>query len=199
MHSTQLSLELSPNCPSPQMNCACYFLSQTSQSLYSRASLAWGLFHSLRAILLSVQFSSVAQSCLTLCDPLDCSTQGFPANHQLPEPSSHLILCHSLLLLPSSFPSIRVSSNESALHIRGPKYWSISFSISPSNEYSGLTSLRMDWLDLLAVPGTLKSLLQHQSSKASVLRRSAFFMVQLSHPYVTGKIINSVQFSQRDC
>ena len=85
MHSTQLSLELSPNCPSPQMNCACYFLSQTSQSLYSRASLAWGLFHSLRAILLSVQFSSVAQSCLTLCDPLDCSTPGFPVLHYLRE------------------------------------------------------------------------------------------------------------------
>ena len=95
-------------------------------------------------------------------------------------PSKHLILCHPLLLLPSVFPSIRVFSNESALHIRWPKYWSLSFSISPSNVYSGLISFRMDWLDLLAVQGTLKSLLQHHSSKASVLRCSAFFIVQLS-------------------
>ena len=95
-------------------------------------------------------------------------------------PSSPLILCHPLLLLPSVFPSIRVFSNESALHIRWPKYWSLSFSISPSNVYSGLISFRMDWLDLLAVQGTLKSLLQHHSSKASVLRCSAFFIVQLS-------------------
>ena len=105
-------------------------------------------------------------------------------------PSNHLTLCRALLLLPSFFPSIRVFSNESALHIRWPKYWSFSFSISPSNEYSGLISLRMDWLDLLVVQGTLKSLLQHHSSKASILRRSAFFMVQLSHPYMTtGKTI----------
>ena len=104
-------------------------------------------------------------------------------------PSNHLILCHPLLLLPSVFPSIRVFSNESVLHIRWPKYWSFSFSVSPSNEYSGLISFRMDWLDLLAVQGTLKNLLQHHSSKASILRRSAFFMVQLSHPYMTtGKI-----------
>ena len=100
-------------------------------------------------------------------------------------PSNHLILCHPLLLLPSMFPSIRVFSNESALHIRWPKYWSFSFSISPSNEYSGLISFRMDWLDLLAVQGTLKSLLQHHGSKASILQRSAFFIVQLSHPYMT--------------
>ena len=105
-------------------------------------------------------------------------------------PSSHLILYHPLLLPPSIFPSIRVFSNESVLHIRWPKYWSFSFSIRPSNEYSGLISFRMDWLDLLAVPGTLKSLLQHHSSKASVLRHSAFFTVQLSHPYMTtGKTI----------
>ena len=105
-------------------------------------------------------------------------------------PFNHLILCHPLLLLPSIFPSIRVFSNESALRIRWPKYWSFSFSISPSNEYSGLISLRMDWLDLLAVQGTLQSLLQHHSSKASILQRSAFFIVQLSHPYMTtGKII----------
>ena len=105
-------------------------------------------------------------------------------------PSNHLILCHPLLLLPSIFPSIKVFSNESALHIRWPKYWSVSFSISPSNECSGLISFRMDWLDLFAVQGTLKSLLQYHSSKASILWHSAFFIVQLSHPYMTtGKTI----------
>src|SRR5574337_233740 len=105
-------------------------------------------------------------------------------------PSNHLILCCPLLLPPSTFPSIRVFSNESVLHIRWPKFWSFSFSISPSNEYLGLISFRMDWLDLLAVQGTLKSLLKHHSSKASILRRSAFFIVQLSHPYMTtGKTI----------
>ena len=105
-------------------------------------------------------------------------------------PSNQLILCCSLLLLPSIFPSIRVFSNESVLRIRWPKYWSFSFNISPSNEYSGLISFRMDWLDLLAVQGTLKSLLQHHSSKASILQCSAFFMVQPSHPYMTtGKTI----------
>ena len=100
-------------------------------------------------------------------------------------PSNHLILYHPLLLLPSIFPSIRIFSNESVLHIRWPKYWSFSFSISPSNEHSGLISLRMDWLDLHAVQRTLKSLLQHHSSKSSILRHSAFFIVQLSHPYMT--------------
>ena len=100
-------------------------------------------------------------------------------------PSNHLILSHPLLLLPSVLPSIRVFSSESVLHIRWPKYWSFSFSISPSNEYSGLISFRMDSLDLLAVQGTLKSLLQHHSSKASILQCSAFFIVQLSHPYMT--------------
>ena len=105
-------------------------------------------------------------------------------------PSNHLILCQPLLLLPSIFPSIRVFSNELVLHIWWPKYWSFSFSISPSNEYSGLISFRMDWLDLLAIQGTLKSLLQHHSSKASFLWHSAFFIVQLSHPYMTtGKTI----------
>ena len=105
-------------------------------------------------------------------------------------PSYHLILCHPLLLLPSIFPSIRVFSNESVLHIWWPKYWSFRFSISPSNEYSGLISFRMNWLDLLEVQGTLKSLLQHHSSKASIIRHSAFFTVQLSHPYMTtGKTI----------
>ena len=100
-------------------------------------------------------------------------------------PSNHLILCRPLLLLTSIFPSIRIFSNESALHIRWPKYWSFSFSISPSNEHSGLISFRMDWLDLLAVQGTLKNFLQHHSSKPSILRHSAFFIVQLSQPYMT--------------
>ena len=105
-------------------------------------------------------------------------------------PSNHLILCHPLLLLPSIFPNIKVFSNESPLHIRWPKYWSFSLNISPSNEHPGLISFRMDWLDLLAVQGTLKSLLQHHSSKASILLHSAFFIVQLSHPYMTtGKTI----------
>ena len=109
---------------------------------------------------------------------------------ELLKPSNHLIFCHPLLFLPSIFPSIRVFSNESALLIRWPKYWSFSFSISPSNEHSGLIFFRMDWLDLLAVQGTLKSLLQQHSSKASILWRSGFFIVQLSHPYMTtGKTI----------
>ena len=150
---------------------------------------------------MNIQFSPVAQSCPTPCDPMDCSTPGLPVHHQLPEftqthvhrvgdATNHLILCRPLLLPPSIFPSIRVFSNESVLHIRWPKYWSFSFNISPSSEYSGLISFRMDWLDLLAVQRTLKSLLQHHSSKASILRRSAFFMVQLSHPYITtGKTI----------
>ena len=104
---------------------------------------------------------------------------------ELVMPSNHLLLCHPLLLTPSIFPSIRVFSNESVLCIRWPKCWSFSFNISPCNEYSGLIFFRMDWLDLLAVQGTLKSLLQHHSSKPSILRRSAFFRVQLSHPYMT--------------
>ena len=109
---------------------------------------------------------------------------------ELVMPSNHLILCHPLLLLLSIFPSIRVFSSESAIHIRRPNYWSFSFSISPSNEYSGLIPFRMDWLDLLAVQGSLYSLLHHHSSKGSILRCSAFFIVQLSHPYViTGKTI----------
>ena len=127
----------------------------------------------------------------TLCDPMDCSMQGFPFIHHLLEllkllsiesmmPSNHLILCRPLLLLPSIFPSIRVFSNESVLHIRWPKYWSFSFNISPSNEYSGLISFRIDCFDLLAVQRTLKSLLQHHSLKASILRGSAFFKVQPS-------------------
>ena len=110
--------------------------------------------------------------------------------------SNHLILCRPLLLLPSIFPSISVFSNESVLRIEWPKYWNFSFSISPSNECSGLISFRMDWLDLLAVQGTLKSLLQHHSSKASILWRSAFFIVQLSHPYMTtGKTITLTRWA----
>ena len=147
------------------------------------------------------EFSSVAQSGPTLCDPMDCSTPGFPVHHQLPKlPQTHVHWVGDAtqpshpLSSPSSpsfiFPSIRVFSKESVLCIRWPKYCNFSFSISPSNEYAGLISFRMDWLDLLAVQGTLKSLLQHHSSKASVLRRSAFFPVQLSHPYMTtGKTI----------
>ena len=111
-------------------------------------------------------------------------------------PSNHLILCPPLLFLPSIFPSIRVFSNESVLLVRWPNYWSFSFSISPSNEYSGLISFRMDWLDLLAVQGTLKSLLQHHSSKASIYRHSAFFIAQLSHPYMTtGKTIDLTRWT----
>ena len=148
-----------------------------------------------------LQFSSVAQSCPTFCDPLNRSTPGLPVHHQLPEftqthvhrvgdATSHLIFCRSLLLLPPVPPSIRVFSNESTLHMRWPKYWSFSFSIIPSKEYPELISFRMDWLDLLAVQGTLRSLLQHQSSKESILQHSAFFIVQLSHPYMTtGKTI----------
>ena len=148
-----------------------------------------------------VQFTSVAQSGPTPCDPMNHSTPGtlsitnFRSSLKLMSfesvmPSSHLILCHPLLLLPPIPPSIRVFSNESTLCTRWPKYWSFSFNISPSNEYPGLISFRMDWLDLLAVQGTLKSLLQHHSSKASILWHSVFFTVQLSHPYMTtGKTI----------
>ena len=147
---------------------------------------------------MSDQFSLVAQSCPTLCNAMDCSTPGLPVHHQLLE-STHTHVrwvsdaiqpSHPLLYLPSIFPSIRVFSNEWALCIRWPKYWSFSFSISPSKEHPGLISVRMDWLDLLAVQGTLKSLLQHHSSKASILRCLGFFIVQLSHPYMTtGKTI----------
>ena len=146
----------------------------------------------------SIQFSSVAQSCPTLCNHLTRSTPGLPVHHQLPEfTQTHdhrvgdAIQPSHLLSSPSVPPSIRVFSNESTLCMRWPKYWSFSFSISPSNEHPGLISFRMDWLDLLAVQGTLKSLLQHHSSKASILQRSAFFTVQLSHPYTTtGKTID---------
>ena len=146
-------------------------------------------------------FSLVAQLCPILCNPMNCSTPGLLSitnsrtslkltSIESVMPSSQLILCRPLLLLPPIPPSIRVFSNESALHMRWPKYWSFSFSISPSNEQPGLISFRMDWWDLLAVQGTLKSLLQHDTSKASILRHSAFFTVQLSHPYMTkGKTI----------
>ena len=136
----------------------------------------------------SVQFSSVIQSCPILCDPMDCSMSGFPVHHQLPELTQthvhqvgdaiqplHPLSCPS----PPAFPSIRIFSNKSVFSIRWPKYWSFSFSISPSNEYSGLISFRIDWLNLPAVQGTPKSLHQHHISKASILRRSSFFIVQL--------------------
>ena len=145
--------------------------------------------------LLRPQFTSIQLlSCVQLCDPMDCSTPGFSVQYQCLEltqthvsiesvmPPKHLILCRPLLLLPSIFPSIQVFSNESVLYIRWPSYWSFSFSISPSNEYSGLISFRMDWLALLAVQGALKSLLQHHSSKTSILQCLPFFVVQLSHP-----------------
>ena len=150
----------------------------------------------------SVQFSSVTQSRWTLCyhtwtvarqaslSITDSQSPPKPTSIELVMLSNHLILCHPLILLPSIFPSIRVFSNESPLRIRWPKYWSFNFNTSPSNEHPGLISFRMDWLDLLAVQGTLKSLLQHHSSKASFLQHSVFFIVQLSHPYrTTGKNI----------
>ena len=134
-----------------------------------------------------VQFSSVAQSCARQASLSITNSRSPPKPMSIESviPSNHLILCRPLLLLPSIFPSIRVFSNESALRIKWPQYWSFSFSISPSHEYPGLISFRMDWLDLLAVQETLKSLLQHHSSKASFLRCSAVFIVQLSHPYMT--------------
>ena len=144
----------------------------------------------------SFQFSSVAQSCPTLCDPTNRSTPGLPVHHQLPESTqthvhwvgdaiqpSHPLSSHSLPAL--IFLSIRVFSNESALRIRWKKYWSFNFNISPSNQQPRLISIRMEWLDLLVVQGTLQSLLQHHSSKASILQCSAFFIVQLSHPYIS--------------
>ena len=157
---------------------------------------------------LSVQFSSVAQSCPTLCDPITAARQASLSitnsqsllklmSIESVMPSSHLILCRPLLLLPPIPPSIRVFSNESTLRMRWPKCWHFSFSISPSDEHPGLISCRMDWLDLLVVQGTLKSFLQHHSSKASIFQRSAFFTVQLSHPYMTtGK---TIALTRRTC
>ena len=159
------------------------------------------LRHESESVSCSVQFSSVAQSCPTLCDLMNCSIPGLPVHHHLPEftqthvhqvgdaiqPSHTLSSPSPLVSIP---PSIRVFSNESTLHMRWPKYWSFSFSIIPSKEIPGLIFFRMDWLDLLAIQGTLKSLLQHHTSKASIFQCSAFFIVQLSHPYMTtGKTI----------
>ena len=177
------------------------YLVSIGLSCQSESNYGGGLMYILKIIFSKIQFSSVTQSCPTLCDPMDCSTPGLPVYHQLPEPTwTHVCWVGDAiqpphpLLTPSSpasiFPSIRVFSNESVLRIRWPKYWSSSFSISPSNGYSVLISFRMDWLDLLAVQGTLKSLLQHHSSKASIFWCSAFFIVQLSHPYmIIGKTI----------
>ena len=150
----------------------------------------------MQTLMSPLQFSSVAQSCPTRCNPMIAACQAslsitnsrsslklMPVESVMP--SSHLILCCPLLLLPPIPPSIRVFSNESTLRTRWPKYWSFSFSISPSNQHPGLISFRMNWLDLLAVQGTLKSLLQHHSSKASIFWCSAFFTVQLLHPYMT--------------
>ena len=166
-----------------------------------RGNVSWCSHYGERSGDSSVQFSSVTQSCLTLCDPMACSRPGFPVHHQLLELAQINVHQISNAVQPShplSSPSppafnlshIRVFSNESALFIRWPKYWSFSFNINPSNEYSGLISFRMDWLNLLAVQGTLKSLLQHHSSKTSILQCSVFFIVQLTHPYMTtGKTI----------
>ena len=139
--------------------------------------------------------------------PMDCSTLGFPVLHYFPEFAqihvhwvvvlfNHLIFCHPLLLLPSIFPNIRVFSNELALHIKWPKYWNFSFSLCPSNESSGLISFRVDWFGLFTIQGTVKSLLQHHNSKASIRSCSVFFMVQLSHPYMTtGKTVLTFKYS----
>ena len=167
----------------------CHFHEGKSMSLLVDLE-NWSLmlnFFTLKIITAKDQFSSVALSCPTLCDPMDCGMPGFLVHHQLPEftqthahwvvDAIHLILCCTLLLPPSIIPSIRVFSSESVLRMRWPKFWSFSFNINPFNEYSGLISFRMDWLDLLAVQMTLKRLLQHHSSKASILWCSAFFIV----------------------
>ena len=156
----------------------------TSKKLFKLLSSVRSLSH---VQLFATPWTAACQASLSITNS---QSPPKPMSIELVIPSNHLILCRPLLLLPSILPSIRVFSNESSVHIRWPKYWSFSFNISPSNEHPGLISLRMDWLDLLAVQGTLKSLLQHHSSKASILRRSAFFTVQLSHPYMTtGKTI----------
>ena len=175
-------------------------------SLGSKISVDGDCSHEIKRCLIlerkdMINLVKVTQACPTLCNPMDHSTPGFPVHHQLSElAQTHIhwvgdAIQPSHPVLSSSPPAfnlsqhLRVFSNESALHIRWPKYWSFSFSISPLNEYSGFIFFRMDWLDLLSVQGTLKSLLQHHSSKASILPCSAFFMVQLSHPYMTGKTI----------
>ena len=155
----------------------------TKNSYYMLLSVQFSSVHSLsRVWLFAILWTAAHQASLSITNsqslPILMSTESVM-------PSNHLILCYPLLLPPSIFPSIRVFSNESALRIGWPKYWSFSFTISPSNEYSGLISFRMDWLDLLAVQGTLKSLLQHHRSKVTILQCSAFFIIQLSHPYIT--------------
>ena len=176
-------------------------LSRTSTGLCERFMHTHKCKCRLKASISSVQFSSVTSHVRLFATPWTtvCQASLSSTNSQsLPQlmfiesvmPSNHLILCRPLLLLPSIFPSIKVFSNESALRIRWPKYWSFSFNISPTNEHPGLICFRMDWLDILAVQGTLKSLLQHHSSKASIFQHSAFFTIQLSHPYMTnGKTI----------
>ena len=161
------------------------------QWIFPTQELNQGLLHSVQfstvqslshVQLFSTPRTTACQASLSITNSLSPPR---PMSIELVMPSNHFILCHPLLLMPSTFPSIRIFSKESVLHIRWPKYWSFSFNISPSNEYPGLISFMMDWLDLLAVQGTLKSLLQNHSSKASILRCSAFFTVQLSHPYMT--------------
>ena len=178
--------------PYQMFPCAPCSISVYHNNSYASCPLWTG--HYANFILLCHYCCFIAKPCLTLCDPIDGSMPGFPVLHHLPEllklmsiesvtPSSHLILWHPLLLLPSIFLTIRVFSNESALRIRWPKYWN--FSISPSKKNSGLISFRINWFDLLAVQRTFKSLLQHHSSKASILQCSVFFIVQISHPYMT--------------
>ena len=187
VYRPSLGISLSPHSAPLQVMAQCW---EHSANKLLKTLLLWG----------SVQFScSVVSDSLWLHGPqLARPPLSITNSRSLPKPmsfesmmpSNHLILCHPLLFMPSIFPSIRVFSNESALRIRWPKCWSFSFNISPSNEHSGLISFRMDWLDVLAVQGTLKSLLQHHSSKISILQRSAFFIVQLSHLYMTtGKTI----------
>ena len=160
-------------------------VSQTEKDKYHMISLICGIFTSVQSLslvwLFVTPWTAARQASLSITNSRS-SLRLMSIESVMP--SSHLILCRPLVLPPSIFPSIRVFSNESVLHMRWPKYWSFSFSISPSNEHSGLISFRMDWLDLLAIQGTLKSLLQHHSSKASILQHSAFFIVQLSHPFM---------------
>ena len=159
------------------------------------------IFHIAIVVQLLSRVQLFATSCTAACQAFLSTTNSWSLLKlmfiELVMPSNHPALCRPLLLLPSIFPSIRVFSNELALCIRWPKYWSFSFSISPSNEYSGLISFRIDWFDFLAVQGTLKSLLQHHNSKASILQHSAFFMIQLSHPYMTTRKIIDLTFVGR--
>ena len=161
---------------------ACSRVRERESISCSVASNSFSSIQSLSRVRLFVTWTAARQASLSITNSRSLLKL---MSVKLVMPSNHLILCHPLLLSPSIFPSIRVFSSESALRIRWPEYWSFSFNISPSNEYSGLIAFRMDWFDLLAVQGTLKSLLQHHGSKASILQHSAFFMVQLSHPYIT--------------